>query len=388
MELLELNSMSSSSYTDTDVITLEYQSQNRLDFPTLARECDLYGISDRAAASIASAVLQDIGIVHEGETLHVDRLPLCHLLNSLDGATTGPTEFCGPIGKAIKTCEELPVAPFSSISVENIPDNIDRMVLSNDQQYLYDICLAISRVECYFDLALKKPGSVAHSRWLTTAGRILRLNVATEKPSDNLIILATFIMKVYAPVWFHVKTKPAITEGARHIWRLISFSRYLESNLRNIVDTVIQRNCFFCHPENLLLSMLTDKRENVKSLEPRKLFCARNVNRGSSQVRIFQVPKLDFNEKDYFALINWQRVGRFEPPLLMNVPFKEIVAMVKVRKTEEWSKYPCHAQAVERCIRLVSESVYGEEKRHGFILNRIQSRSLIKYYNTKKDYNL
>ncbi|GBN95724.1 hypothetical protein AVEN_81446-1, partial [Araneus ventricosus] len=44
--------------------------------------------------------------------LHTNELPLGHLLNSLDGATTSPTEFCGPIGKAIKTCEELPVAPF------------------------------------------------------------------------------------------------------------------------------------------------------------------------------------------------------------------------------------------------------------------------------------
>ncbi|GBN43065.1 hypothetical protein AVEN_187987-1 [Araneus ventricosus] len=74
MELLELNTMSSSSYTATDIITMEYQSQNRLDFPTLARECDRYGISDKAAASFASSVLQDIGIVHEGETSHmVDR---------------------------------------------------------------------------------------------------------------------------------------------------------------------------------------------------------------------------------------------------------------------------------------------------------------------------
>ncbi|GBN17570.1 hypothetical protein AVEN_140252-1 [Araneus ventricosus] len=202
MELLELNSMSSSSYPDMDVITLEYQSQN---------------------------------------------------------------QFCGPIGKAIKTCEELPVAPFSSISVENIPANIDRMVLSNDQQYLYDICLAIPRGEYYSDLALRKPGPVAHSRWLTTAA------------------------------------------------------------------------------------------------------------------------------KDYLALINWQQVGRFEPPDLMNVPFKEIEAMVKVRKSEEWSKYPCHNQAVERCIHSVSEtseSIYGEEKRHDFKLNRMQSRGLIKHYNTKKDYNL
>ncbi|GBN28890.1 hypothetical protein AVEN_90441-1 [Araneus ventricosus] len=37
----------------------------------LARECDRYGISDRAAASFASVVLQDIGIVEEEETSHV-----------------------------------------------------------------------------------------------------------------------------------------------------------------------------------------------------------------------------------------------------------------------------------------------------------------------------
>ncbi|GBM67841.1 hypothetical protein AVEN_146989-1 [Araneus ventricosus] len=71
MELREPNSMSSSPCTDMDVITLEYQSQNLLDFPTLERECDRYGISDRTAASIAIAVLQAIGIVHEGETSHV-----------------------------------------------------------------------------------------------------------------------------------------------------------------------------------------------------------------------------------------------------------------------------------------------------------------------------
>ncbi|GBO37507.1 hypothetical protein AVEN_222804-1 [Araneus ventricosus] len=113
-------------------------------------------------------------------------------------ATAGPREFCQPLGKAIKTYQELPVAPFSSINVENMPHNIDRMVLSNDQQYLYDICLAISRGECYSDLALRKPGPVVHSRWLTIAGGILRLYVATEKPSDNLIILTTYIMKLYA----------------------------------------------------------------------------------------------------------------------------------------------------------------------------------------------
>ncbi|GBM87370.1 hypothetical protein AVEN_137719-1 [Araneus ventricosus] len=70
VELLELNTMFSSSYTDSDVIATEYQPQNRLDFSISAREYDQYGILYRASASIASAVLQDIGIVH-GKTSHV-----------------------------------------------------------------------------------------------------------------------------------------------------------------------------------------------------------------------------------------------------------------------------------------------------------------------------
>ncbi|GBN30053.1 hypothetical protein AVEN_235940-1 [Araneus ventricosus] len=35
-----------------------------------------------------------------------NELPFRHLLNSLDGATTHPKEFCGPIDEAIRTCEK------------------------------------------------------------------------------------------------------------------------------------------------------------------------------------------------------------------------------------------------------------------------------------------
>ena len=46
--------------------------------------------------------------------------------------------------------------------------------LSTDQKYLYAICQAV--VSGYFpvDLIHKCPGKMAHSRWLTTANRILR----------------------------------------------------------------------------------------------------------------------------------------------------------------------------------------------------------------------
>ena len=46
-------------------------NQMRVKLPSVASACDRLGLSDRAAASIASAVLQDIGIVHEGDVSQV-----------------------------------------------------------------------------------------------------------------------------------------------------------------------------------------------------------------------------------------------------------------------------------------------------------------------------
>ena len=39
-----------------------------LPLPTVARECDRHGVSDRCAASIISAVLQDVGIINEHDS--------------------------------------------------------------------------------------------------------------------------------------------------------------------------------------------------------------------------------------------------------------------------------------------------------------------------------
>ncbi|KAK0055675.1 hypothetical protein Bpfe_014950, partial [Biomphalaria pfeifferi] len=45
--------------------------QMRVKLPSLALACDRYGVSDRAAAGITSAVLQDVGILHERDVSKV-----------------------------------------------------------------------------------------------------------------------------------------------------------------------------------------------------------------------------------------------------------------------------------------------------------------------------
>ncbi len=78
-------------------------------------------------------------------------------------------------------------------------------------------------------------------------------------PSDEHKLLVSFILKLYMPVWFNIKKSKYFTDGPKHVFGAIQTSRFLPENLLQVVDPVIERNSFFAHPENLLLSMIVDK---------------------------------------------------------------------------------------------------------------------------------
>lgn len=71
--------------------------------------------------------------------------------------------------------------------------------MSTDQKYLFEMCHAVASGVCGEDIANRQPGNMVHSRWLTTANRILRLYVGTNEPSYQLQVLVDYDMKVYAP---------------------------------------------------------------------------------------------------------------------------------------------------------------------------------------------
>lgn len=71
--------------------------------------------------------------------------------------------------------------------------------------------------------------------------------------------LVTYILKVYAPVWFYIKRNDKCVDGARCLFYLIRKIQYLPEDLKEIAKKVIQRNGFFAQIENVLLSMLSDE---------------------------------------------------------------------------------------------------------------------------------
>ncbi|KAK4871936.1 hypothetical protein RN001_016060 [Aquatica leii] len=52
------------------LLTITYAQMHKT-LPTAARECDRWGLSDRSAAAVSSALLQDLGIVTENDTASV-----------------------------------------------------------------------------------------------------------------------------------------------------------------------------------------------------------------------------------------------------------------------------------------------------------------------------
>lgn len=318
--------------------------------------------------------------------LHMNELPFRHLFSFVDGMTSGPRTFAGEIGKALECCETKPIVTFQII-LGDMPA-IDTKDLSTDQLYLYRIVSAVTSGVCPEDLVHKSPGKMSHARWLTRANRILRLYIATSDPSVKLVTLATYVVKVYAPTWFHIKSHPSCKDGGRHLWQLISRSRYLTTEFKSIIDPVIQRNSYFAHPENLLLAMLSDSEKHIRELALRRILKARREQ--SQDLRLFHVPELNMNAEVYYDLINWQQQVT-EPPILKQISTEELECFI-VRGEEnkiDFLRLPCHTQAVERSVKTVTEAsgtLCSKSAREGYIKSKIESRKLMPKFDSKKDF--
>ena len=300
--------------------------------------------------------------------------------------------FTGDIGKALTSCQSLDIVSFKNID-GSLSEITDYESLSTDQRYLYEMCLAVKSGFISESLSKREPGKMAHSRWLTTANRLLRLYVATPQPSQSLVTLAEYIIKVYAPLWFEIKLRPHCYYGATHLWKAIHLSRFLPSAERDIVDKCIQQNGFYGHPENVLLNMLVDDRKHIRELAARKIKVARETNDSENsslgEIRKFTIPKLNFEAIDYYELVNWIDFPRLEPPITCKLLQSELEEAVKTGHIPDLKKYPCHTQAVERHVKVVTDaarSVCGKERREGFIRAKLESRKKMSKYTTKSDW--
>ena len=181
-------------------------------------------------------------------SLHLNELPLRHLIQDLDGKTNSDHSFSGPLGKALDNAVNLEINPkFKAITVGRHLIALDQIViddLSSDQKYGYRMVMAIRAGTVPEDLSLLDIGPVFHARWLTTANRFMRMWVSKHgfKGNNlaNLRMIVEFIVGVYYPVWFEVKVKHNYTYGPRHL--LTQLVKMQKKKVQELVAPPIARS--------------------------------------------------------------------------------------------------------------------------------------------------
>ena len=156
-----------------------------------------------------------------------------------------------------------------------------------------------------------------------------------------------------------------------------------------------KKGAYYAHQENVLIAMINDDNMTTRELRFRHILKARQESketpRNSSIIRQFDVPEINNKAEHYSGLLYWERDHqRTEPSITMVICKEELCACIRDGKKldEKLYDFPCHTQAVERCIKLVTEAsckVYGKDTRNGFVRETIESRRKMPRLESKKD---
>ena len=324
--------------------------------------------------------------------LHINELPLRHLIIAMDGPTTGVSSFSGPIGKEIQTCHEMEPVSFEAIKNSNFPSVPESVIskLSNDQRYILEITYAVMNGSVSERLKKLKPGPVNHSRWLTTASRILRYYVSVRAPSVALKRISFYIVHIYVPIWFCIKKNELIHHGAKHFLKLVSLcNSLLTADEKSVVFPVLKQNAYYAHSENILVSMLSEENLEIrmKAYDIIRNDRAIRLDPDVPEVRTYKNPAITCRESNYDDMIR-QNEMLYQPPVVRDIPLN--ILRIMIDGGPMVFDFPCHSQNVEaivQCHTKVSLKASGALRRDGYMRTTLSSRSVMPSFKSKRDFN-
>ncbi|KAK5648109.1 hypothetical protein RI129_003001 [Pyrocoelia pectoralis] len=132
--------------------------------------------------------------------------------------------------------------------------------------------------------------------------------------------------------------------------KIVSMLKPQFQPLKNVHDF----GTLFGYSINILLAMLYDDRPVIRTLAYKRILKARLTKK--NDIRSFVVPDLNFEASDYTDLIAWETVEVTEPPLTFHIEDINSMIMKGVPPIQTFSGFPCHTQAVERTVKLVTEA--------------------------------
>src|SRR6218665_3596513 len=167
--------------------------------------------------------------------------------------------------------------------------------------------------------------------------------VSDIKPSENLKTLVTYIIRVYAPTWFAIKAHSSCKDRAGHL-------------------------------HQMLVSL------NTSALSTR-----RSLTQSFTATRTSLTEESALGHDDGLSTTH-TRAG----PSCTSQCTNTEVQGTEVTPIVIFPKFPCHTQAVERHVKLVTEAataVCGQNSRDGFIRVRVVYQQLMPTFKSKRDFS-
>lgn len=110
----------------------------------------------------------------------------------------------------------------------------------------------------------------------------------------------------------------------------------------------------------------------------------------SANVRLYEHPQILFDCEEYYEMIDWNEPFT-EPPFTRNISYEELTALAENGEiiTEEIREVPCHSQATERHVKLVTEvssRFTTHKRREGAAAVTIQGREKRPKFDSKQNF--
>jgi hypothetical protein len=366
----------------------EYRSTNSIEAVILDNTATNTGHHNGLCACLEKKLGRKIHMV--GCLLHLNELPLRHLIKQLDGETISGNKLSGPIGQQLGgdfyRHEPVNFVPVPTTLIRP-PENVIQD-LSTDQRLLLEYMSGISAGNIDVRFIKFKPGPVNHARWLTTAIRILILYTRTAEPTGVHKLLVQFIQTIYGPFWFKIKAEKSFTKAPKILFDMLQAVKGIDTEtqlISGVLQQVFKRSAFAFLGENFLASLLYSDQEQHRQIAVNKIL---NIRQQAPMNPVSTaIPKLNFTAEDWSTLIDVDKVS-FEPPCTRRFSVDELNDMVILPGC--LPAIPIHTQSVERAVKLTTDAcyiTYSREKHHELIVAKLRSRKNRKRCDSKKDYN-
>ena len=117
------------------------------------------------------------------------------------------------------------------------------------------------------------------------------------------------------------------------------------------------RNAYFAHPESVPIAMLVDHIMKIRELALTRVKHARLAQ--NNNVRKFEIQnETNTSAEDYSNIIYWDKISVTEPPATRYMALEKLQEFVNVFQIGDESlfDFPNHIQAVERLVKLVTQT--------------------------------